>query len=85
MKSSNKIILVILAIVFVLIIAPSCTKQQDTIYPSLCNGNCDTNYEIIYKGLPIFPNSNGYYEIQWDGLNYFQINHHTKNIFRRVT
>ena len=73
MKRLNKIILVILATIFALIIAPSCTKQQDTIYPSLCNGNCDTNYEIVYKGLPIFPNSNGYYEIQWDGLNYFQI------------
>jgi len=50
----------------------SCEKQ-DQIYPTPCDGNCGTSYEVIYKGQPIQQNPNGFYEIQWDGLNYFQI------------
>jgi hypothetical protein len=49
----------------------SCTKE--TIYPSPCNGNCETSYEIIYKNQLISPNNSGFYEIEWDDLNYFQV------------
>ena len=49
----------------------SCNKEK--IYETPCNGDCDTSYEVIYKNTLISPNSNGHYEIDWDGLNYFQI------------
>ena len=50
----------------------SCTKE--TIHQDVCiNGNCDANYIVVYKNQEIFPNGNGHYEIQWDGLNYFQV------------
>lgn len=48
----------------------SCTKEE--IYPTPCNGDCETSYEVIYKNQTLYPN-NGYYEIEWDDLNYFQI------------
>ena len=50
----------------------SCTKE--TIHQSVCiNGNCDVTHIVVYKNQEILPNGNGYYEIDWDGLNYFQI------------
>ena len=49
----------------------SCTKQS--IHQSPCDGNCDTYYDVVYENQIINPNSNGYYEIDWNGLNYFQI------------
>ena len=50
----------------------SCTKE--TIHQDVCiNGNCDANYIVVYKNQEILPNINGHYEIDWDGLNYFQI------------
>ena len=48
----------------------SCTKEE--IYPTPCNGDCETSYEVIYKNQTLYPN-NGYYEVEWDDLNYFQI------------
>jgi hypothetical protein len=54
-----------------LLMFSSCSKEK--IYETPCNGDCDTSYEVLYKNTPIFPNSNGHYEIDWDGLNYFQI------------
>ena len=54
-----------------LLLFSSCNKEK--IYETPCNGDCDTSYEVIYKNTPISPNSNGHYEIDWDGLNYFQI------------
>ena len=72
MKNSTKTLLYIALIYFLILLFSSCTKQE-TIHQSPCNGNCDAQYGVIYKGQPIFPNSNGFYEIQWDGLNYFQI------------
>ena len=48
----------------------SCTKEE--IYPTPCNGDCETSYELIYKNQTLYPN-NGYYEVEWDDLNYFQI------------
>ena len=54
-----------------LLLFSSCNKEK--IYETPCNGDCDTSYEVIYKNTFISPNSNGHYEIDWDGLNYFQI------------
>ncbi len=48
----------------------SCTKEE--FFPTPCNGDCETSYEVIYKNQTLYPN-NGYYEIEWDDLNYFQI------------
>ena len=64
MMNNLKIVLISLALI-------SCTKEN--IRPLPCIGDCGTNYEIIYKNSPILPNSDGYYEIGWDGLNYFQV------------
>ena len=61
-----------LFILFTVLSTFSCTKL-DLQKPSPCLGDCETNYTVIYKGLPISQNQNGYYEIDWDGLNYFQI------------
>jgi hypothetical protein len=72
MKESTKTILLFLGLILVLIFAPSCTKQE-TIHQSVCNGNCDATHIVVYKNQEIFPNINGHYEIEWDGLNYFQI------------
>ena len=66
MKKRTKIFFIF----YLLVSLSSCTKQ--TIHQSPCNGDCDGNYQIIYQGVPILPN-NGYYEIDWNGLNYFQI------------
>ena len=49
----------------------SCTKE--VILQTPCNGDCETSYEVIYKNNLISPNSNGYYEVEWDFLNYFQV------------
>jgi hypothetical protein len=70
MKESIKTILLFLGLILSLIFAPSCTKQK---FPSPCNGDCETNYWVVYKNEIINPNSNGYYEVEWDGLNYFQV------------
>ena len=72
MKESTKTILLFLVLILTLIFAPSCTKYSK-VFPTLCDGNCDVNYTVLYKNQLIQPNTNGHYEIQWDGLNYFQI------------
>jgi len=59
-------ILIILSLVFV-----SCTKEE--FYPSPCLGDCETSYEVIYKNQIMYPDNNGYYEVEWDNLNYFQV------------
>ena len=51
----------------------SCTKDDIRLTPPPCNGGCETVYEVIYKNQLMYPNSNGYYEVEWDYLNYFQI------------
>ena len=61
-----------LFILFTILSTFSCTKEE-YLYPSLCDGNCNTNYTVIYENQLIPQNSNGYYEIPWNGLGYFQI------------
>jgi hypothetical protein len=71
MKESIKTILLFLGLILSLIFAPSCTKE--TIHQSPCNGNCDSDFIVVYKNQEILSNGNGYYEVEWDGLNYFQV------------
>ena len=61
-----------LFILFIILSAFSCT-QEENHYPPLCDGNCQTNYAVVYENQLITPNSNGYYEIPWNGLSYFQV------------
>ena len=70
LKDTIVILLIIAFGLFVSMLFASC--QKETIYPSLCDGNCNTYYTIIYKNQEILP-SNGYYEVEWDGLDYFQV------------
>ena len=49
----------------------SCTKEE--LYQTPCNGDCEASYEVIYKNELMAPNNDGYYEVEWDDLNYFQI------------
>ena len=48
----------------------SCEKEE-TIHQTPCNGNCGTNYIVVYENQEIFPNVNGHYEVEWDGTNNF--------------
>jgi len=59
-------------LLYIALLFSSCTKQE-TIHPTACDGTCDTDYVVIYENQQILPNSNGHYEIDWNGLNYFQI------------
>lgn len=49
----------------------SCKKEE--FYPPACLEGCNAKYKIIYAGEVINPNVDGVYEIEWKGLNYFQI------------
>jgi hypothetical protein len=49
----------------------SCSKE--TIYPDPCFGGCNATFNLIYKDKVIDINPQGYYEIEWGGLGYFQI------------
>ena len=49
----------------------SCTKEN--LFETPCSGDCGTSYEVIYKNELMSSNGDGYYEIEWDDLNYFQI------------
>jgi hypothetical protein len=66
-----KILLIIALGLFISMLFNSCKKE--TIYPSLCNGNCDAYYTVVYENQEIIPDSNGYYNVDWNGLNYFQV------------
>tara|TARA_R110001592_G_scaffold188005_1_gene432981 strand:- start:846 stop:1514 length:669 start_codon:yes stop_codon:yes gene_type:complete len=57
-------------LIFVLAFS-SCTKEA--IVQTPCNGDCETSYEVIYKNQLMVTNLDGYYEVEWDDLNYFQI------------
>ena len=72
MKNSTRTFIYIALIYLLVLLVTSCTKQE-TIHQSPCDGNCDTYYDVVYENQIINPNSNGYYEVDWNGLNYFQI------------
>lgn len=58
-------------LLLILFVLSSCTKEE--FNPTPCMGDCETAYEVIYKNQLIYTNNNGYYEIEWDSLHYFQI------------
>ena len=49
----------------------SCSKEEINQTP--CVSGCETSYDVIYKKQQLYPNADGYYEIIFDELNYFQI------------
>jgi len=55
----------------------SCTKEDIHSYPPPCSGDCETVYEVIYRNQLMYTNEEGYYEVEWDNLNYFQISGYT--------
>ncbi len=55
----------------------SCVKEDIHLYPPPCSGDCETVYEVIYKNQLMYTNTEGYYEVEWDNLNYFQISGYT--------
>ncbi len=58
----------ILIVIFI-----SCKKELKT-YPDLClDGSCTTNYDLLYLGDTLQTNNDGYYELEYEGLNYFQV------------
>jgi hypothetical protein len=81
MKNSNKTIILLTILAIVLTFTSSCTKKYyGGIYPTPCDGNCEANYTLIYKGDTVPLNQNGHYEVEWDGLNYFQVHGKLKEL-----
>tara|TARA_B100001094_G_C17866389_1_gene639937 strand:- start:50 stop:706 length:657 start_codon:yes stop_codon:yes gene_type:complete len=57
---------------FSVLLLGSCSKER--VYQDLCiNGDCESQFIVVYENQEIFPNANGHYEVEWNGLNYFQI------------
>ena len=47
---------------------------KKTIYQDLCvNGDCESQFIVVYENQEILPNANGHYEVEWNGLEYFQV------------
>tara|TARA_B110001450_G_C17437577_1_gene406538 strand:- start:54 stop:731 length:678 start_codon:yes stop_codon:yes gene_type:complete len=62
----------LLVFVFSIVLLGSCSKER--VYQDLCiTGDCESQFIVVYKNQEIFPNVNGHYELEWDGLNYFQV------------
>lgn len=79
MKESIKTILLFLGLILSLIFAPSCTKK--TIHQNLCiTGDCKTQFIVVYENQEIYPNANGHYEVEWNGLEYFQVKGQTSEL-----
>ena len=73
MKNSTRTFLYIaLAYFLFFLLFTSCTEYE-TIHQSPCDGTCDTQYSIVYENQIISQNSSGYFEIPFNGLNYFQV------------
>ena len=65
----KRVLFIIIVFVFTIL---SCTKEEP--YPHPCvNDNCVADYTVVYLGDSLNENSDGYYELQYAGLNYFQI------------
>tara|TARA_B110000977_G_C10976882_1_gene454551 strand:+ start:349 stop:1023 length:675 start_codon:yes stop_codon:yes gene_type:complete len=73
MEEKTKTILALILLGLILSLHPSCTKIETTTGSPCPDGDCNSTFEIIYKGQTINPSPNGEYNIPWDGLNYFQI------------
>jgi hypothetical protein len=59
-------------IYLILFLSTSCYKYSRE-WQALCDGNCSANYRVVYLNETIALNNDGYYEIEWNGLNYFQV------------
>ena len=70
-KAFLKIAFTYLLVIYTLLMLVGCTKEN--IDPTPCNGDCETVYEVIYKNELMYTNNDGYYEIEWDDLDYFQV------------
>ena len=43
-------------------------------YQNTCiSGVCNTDYKVVYLGDTLNPNSNNHWELEYNGLNYFQV------------
>ena len=73
MKDANKTIIAIIILAIVLMFTPSCKKLNQPQIAVCKTGDCETQFIVIYQNQEIYPNGNGDYEIEWDGLNYFQV------------
>ena len=69
----NRTVIALVLMVIILALCSSCYKHS-RVFTKLCpTGDCEAVYDVVYKNQPILPNANGHYEIEWDGLNYFQL------------
>jgi hypothetical protein len=59
-------------ILLISFISLSCKKSEND-YPLPCIGDCTTNYKVVYLGDTLTQNQNGIWEIEYAGLNYFQV------------
>tara|TARA_B110001452_G_scaffold208733_1_gene179007 strand:- start:319 stop:972 length:654 start_codon:yes stop_codon:yes gene_type:complete len=59
-------------ILLISFISLSCNKSEND-YPLPCSGDCTTNYKVVYLGDTLTKNQNGIWEIEYAGLNYFQV------------
>ena len=59
-------------ILLLFIVIISCNKNENN-YPDPCLGDCATNYKVVYLGDTLTQNQNGIWEIEYAGLNYFQV------------
>ena len=71
LKDTITILLIIALGLFISMLFSSC--QKENIDQTPCDGNCDTHYEIVYENITDSINSDGYYIIEFNGLEYFQI------------
>ena len=61
----------ILVFVFSVVLLGSCSKER--VYQDLCIFDCESQFIVVYENQEILPNANGYYEVEWNGLEYFQV------------
>ena len=59
-------------ILLISFISLSCKKSEND-YPLPCIGDCTTNYKVVYLGDTLTQNQSGIWEIEYAGLNYFQV------------
>jgi len=67
-----KIIKCLSIILLISFISLHCNKNEND-YPLPCLGDCTTNYKVVYLGDTLTQNPNGIWEIEYAGLNYFQV------------
>lgn len=58
---------------FFFLVIFSCNRQKST-YPHPCiDESCSASYKVLYLGDTIQANNNGCFEVDYSGLNYFQV------------